>query len=290
MYQCNVCGTSSSEVEQCATRSNVRKFGLTKFHLWRCPSCLSLHAADEVDLAAAYRDYPYHRVGTQDATRFLMNSGYRNLLRRLKRAGFTKQSSFLDYGCGGGGFVHFLRERGYDASGWDEYSSEFNDPAMLKRQYDVVMSQDVIEHVAEPSELARTLTGLVKPGGVLAIGTPNAEAVDMKNAEQLFHMLHQPYHRHILSKRALVALGERFKWQLETLYTSMYAQTRMPFMNGRYFAYYVRTGDNTLDYGLEPPRLTLPALWSPVALFWAFFGSFFRSDENVMAVFRVPAV
>jgi hypothetical protein len=99
-------------------------------------------------------------------------------------------------------------------------------------------------------------------------------------------MLHQPYHRHILSKRALLSIGERFNWQLLSFYTTMYAETLMPFMNGRFFWYYSRTGDETLDYVLEPLRFNLPQLYAPASLFWGLFGYFFVEEDNVMAIYR----
>jgi 2-polyprenyl-3-methyl-5-hydroxy-6-metoxy-1,4-benzoquinol methylase len=286
MLTCNICGETSSQVEEGAVRSNVRKFGSTKFRIWRCPKCDSVHARDEVDLAAAYRDYPYHQVGKQSSTRWMINAGYRNLLGRLRKAGFRREHKLLDYGCGGGEFIGYLRDKGYDAVGYDEYSDKFGDPRVLDRKYDLVLSQDVIEHVAEPWEHVRTVSGLVVPGGIVALGTPNAEIFDMRDPEQFVHALHQPYHRHILSKRALLTTGERFNWQLLQVYTSMYAETLVPCMNGRFFWYYVHTGDNTLDYALEPIRFNIPKMYTPAALFWALFGYFFKPADNLMVLYR----
>jgi 2-polyprenyl-3-methyl-5-hydroxy-6-metoxy-1,4-benzoquinol methylase len=286
MLLCNICGESSTHVEEAAVRSNVRKFGDTQFRIWRCPKCLSIHATDEVDLAEAYRDYPYHKVGKQDATRWFVNAGYRNQLRRLRRAGLRREHKLLDYGCGGGEFIGFLRERGYNASGYDEYSEAFNDRSALDTKYDLVLSQDVIEHVAEPWEHVRTLQSLVVPGGVVAIGTPSADVHDMRNPGLLHHALHQPYHRHLLSRRALLSVGERQGWTLLRLYTSIYAHTLVPFVNAHFFVFYLRTGDNTLDYAMEPLRLNNWKLYSLAGLYYALFGYFGVPEDNLMAIFR----
>ncbi len=286
---CNICRENSSQVEEGAVRSNVRKFGDTKFRIWRCPKCHSVHAAEDVDLASAYRDYPYHQVGKQNASRWLMNTGYRNLLGRLRKAGLKREHKLLDYGCGGGEFIGYLRTKGYDAAGYDEYSDTFGDASVLAEKYDFVLSQDVIEHVVEPWEHVRTLAGLVVPGGVVALGTPNAEVFDMREPETFVHALHQPYHRHVLSKRALLTTGERFGWQLLGFYKSLYAETWVPCMNGRFFLYYCKTGDNTLDYALEPIRLNKAEMYSPMALFWALFGYLFTPEDNLMVLYRTPA-
>lgn len=283
---CKICEETSSQVEESAVRSNCRKFGAQMFRIWRCPKCLSVHATDEVDLAEAYRDYPYHLVGTQPGTRFLLNAGYRNLLTRLRKVGLKREHKVLDYGCGGGGFLHYARSKGYNVEGFDEYSESFSDPRVIQAQYDFVLSQDVIEHVLEPWEHLRTLSKLAVPGGIVAIGTPNAELVDMKNPTVLIHALHQPYHRHVFSKRALLSLGERLDWQLVRSYPKMYAETLLPGMNGRFFDYYTQLGDNTLDFALEPLHFNLPRLYSPIALFWAFFGYFFVPEDSLMVVYR----
>jgi 2-polyprenyl-3-methyl-5-hydroxy-6-metoxy-1,4-benzoquinol methylase len=282
---CNICEETSSEVEESRVRSNCRKFGDQMFRIWRCPKCHSVHAGDEVDLAEAYRDYPYHLVG-QSSNEWLLKGGYKNLLNRLRKVGLKREHKLLDYGCGGGGFLRFARSKGYNVEGFDEYSEHFNDPRVIEAQYDFVLSQDVIEHVVEPWEHLRTLSRLAVPGGIVAIGTPNAELVDMQNPTLLIHALHQPYHRHIFSKRALVSLGERLNWQFVRSYAKMYAETLMPGMNGRFFDYYTQLGDNTLDFALEPLHWKLPKLYTPIALFWAFFGYFFVPEDSLMVVYR----
>jgi 2-polyprenyl-3-methyl-5-hydroxy-6-metoxy-1,4-benzoquinol methylase len=286
MQHCNICGETSDHVEEGAVRSNVRKFGSTQFRLWRCPKCLSVHAKDECDLAEAYRDYPYHQVGKQSGTRFIVDSGYRNLLRRLRKAGLRKEHKMLDYGCGGAEFLSFLRRKGYNVVGYDEYTPEFSDTRVLDTKYDFVLSQDVIEHVAEPWEHLRTLANLLAPGGYVAIGTPNAEIFDLQNPAIYVHALHQPYHRHILSKRALLSVGERLGWQLVQAHSKMYANTLMPFSNGHFFAHFAGTGDNTLDYVMEPIRINNWKLYTLAGLYYAFFGYFHTPEDNLMAIYR----
>lgn len=39
--------------------------------------------------------------------------------------------------------------------------------------YDVVLATEIIEHVAHPDEFLRKLSGLVRPGGLVVISTPN---------------------------------------------------------------------------------------------------------------------
>src|ERR1051325_11698381 len=111
--RCNVCGQDSGpDVEQAEVRSNVHKFASEQFAVWRCPHCLSIHARDEVDLAHYYADYPFHKL-RDNKVDWMMQAMYRNLLARLTHAGFGKTSSLLDYGCGSGHFLAFLRAHGF---------------------------------------------------------------------------------------------------------------------------------------------------------------------------------
>ena len=285
---CNICGHDSpAEVERGSVRSNVRKFSSEQFALWRCPECLSIHASDEVDLAHYYADYPFHKLA--ESVDWMLRAMYRNQIARLQEAGVTEQSSVLDYGCGSGLFLRALADAGFsDLTGYDEYSEKFADKRALERRYDCVHAQDLIEHVAEPLAMVRTLHELTRPGGVIAIGTPNAESIDLANPEARVHTLHQPYHRHILSKRALQGLGKDLGWELLRYYPTMYNNTRLPGVNSAFLEHYFKCYDNNVDLAVEGIKMSSWKLYNPVTLVHFFFGSLYPPECDVMAVFRRP--
>lgn len=283
--RCAACGTEGEQLsgEEGAARSNVRAFREQFFAVWRCRACLSLHARDPVDLAHYYRGYPFHALPDDFRLRIL----YDQQLRRLRRAGVRPEHRILDYGCGGGGFVRHLQRRGFrNASGYDQYSRHFSDASVLERRYDCLISQDVLEHVIEPQRLLDDFERLVEPSGVVAIGTPNAEAIDLRRPDAYVHTLHLPYHRHIFSKRALLAAGSQRGWRLERYYRTQYGNTPVPFLNSRFYLYYMRLGDDSLDRLLEPPQAGALLARLPLTLFWGFFGQFLAEETDVMAVFR----
>jgi SAM-dependent methyltransferase len=284
---CNVCGAATSgDVEEARVRSNVRKFAHETFAVWRCPSCLSIHARDEVDLAHYYADYPFHKL-SETSVDWMLQAMYRNLLSRLRRAGVNESSRVLDYGCGSGLFLSYLRARSFtDAQGYDEYSERFSDRSVLAEPFDCVLAQDVIEHVADPQAFVRLVHGLTKPGGVIALGTPNAEAIDLQRPEERVHTLHQPYHRHILSKRALHELGKDLGWELLEYYPTMYANTRVPGVNSAFVNHYFSCHDDNCDLAVEPIKLSSWKLYTPVTLAHFLFGSFWAPESDVMVVFR----
>ncbi len=262
---------------------NVRAFSQDSFAVWRCAECRSIHARDDVNLERYYSLYPFFSLPNDWRIRAL----YASQLRRLKKAGLRREHHILDYGCGSGSFVAYLAARGYaNACGYDEYSEAFRDPAVLERGYDCVLSQDVLEHVPDPRRLVARLTELTKPGGVIAIGTPNAEAIDLARAEYYRHALHLPYHRHILSKSALLDIGTKLDLVLERYYPTQYANTPWPFMNSRFYRFFMRRLDDTLDCLIEPPVLGPLIARLPQALFWGLLGWWLAEETDVMVVFR----
>jgi SAM-dependent methyltransferase len=283
---CNICGAERSPgCETARVRCNVRRFREERFDVWRCGSCASIHASEAVDLDRYYRGYPVFGARLD----WKLNAVYGNLLRRLRRAGVKPEHRILDYGCGGGLLVRYLRQQGYaGATGFDPYHEAYSDRSVLDERYDCIVSQDVIEHVEDPRALLGRFGRLVKPGGVVSIGTPDAAALDLREPEGYVHALHQPFHRHMFSARALREAGQAVGWSVERLYSTMYNNTLFPFMNPRFVLHYLRCLDDVWDLVAEPIRFNSYKLWTPVTLFFALFGYFFDRHTDIMVVFRAP--
>jgi len=284
VLKCNICGeeTPTNAAEVGDVHSNVRAFKDETFVYFRCRQCRSLHARDEVDLGHYYARYPFHDLPVD----WRLHAMYANYLARLQRAGLKQSDRILDFGCGGGHFVSYLRERGYSAVGFDEYSAKFGDKSVLNDRYDCIVSQDVLEHVASPHALLDQFAALTTDTGLIALGTPNAAAIDLKRAKDFVHAIHAPYHRHILSADALKQVGEQHGWRLQEFYPTMYTNTSVPFLNERFYLYYTTVTDGTLDSLMEPVRAGSLLLRAPETLFWGFFGTFFSRNTDVMAMFR----
>jgi 2-polyprenyl-3-methyl-5-hydroxy-6-metoxy-1,4-benzoquinol methylase len=264
-------------------RSNVRAFRQEQFSVWRCGGCGSIHARDEVDLPHYYASYPFHALPDDWRMRAMLD----NFVARLRRAGVGTTQRVLDFGCGGGGLLKHLAQRGYEhLAGFDQYTDAYADDAVLAKRYDCVVSQDVIEHVPSPRVFLEQVSDLVEPGGRVVIGTPNAAAIHLGRAERYVHALHLPYHRHILSKTALVEAARDYGLELERYYPTQYANTLVPFLNSRFYRYYLDLTDDTLDALMETPRVWPLILRAPLTLFWGLFGYYLAEETDVMAVFR----
>lgn len=286
--KCVVCDADVPSLDACEralVRSNVRKFKDEKFEIWRCPGCGSIHAKDDVDLAHYYAGYPIFSAELN----WMLNIVYASLLKRLTHAGLPPGARILDYGCGSGAFVKYLQASGYpETTGWDAYAEAYRNPAALERTYDCVVSQDVIEHVDDPRALLARFDELTVPGGIVSVGTPDASAIDLGDADDYIHTLHAPFHRHILSADALRKCGEARGWTIDRFYSTMYNNTLFPTMNPRFVLHYVRAHDDTFDLVTEPIRMSGLRIWSPLTPFFALFGYFFDRHTDIQFVFKKP--
>lgn len=282
---CNLCqnpGTYSDSNEVARIPCHVDCFKDHVFTVWRCNNCLSLHCKNDPNLGFYYDKYPFKKHTLDYHTRW----GYRNRIRLLRKFGLRSHHRILDYGCGKGLFVQTLKSAGYThAAGYDPLIPEYSDPGILTELYDVLVSFDVIEHVPEPDAYLKELASMLKPGGLLILGTPNAEDLSLAKGKELTVELSQPYHRHILSARALFSLVERNNLTVISVYRRFYFDTLAPFVNTRFMWKYIGQLGGMIDVAVERLKLGV-VLRSPKLLFYGLFGYFFPQPGNILLALR----
>lgn len=95
----------------------------------------------------------------------------------------------LDVGCATGVLLELARLRGWEVQGVDlsEYATkiareyynlevhtgELSDAGYPADRFDVLVMDDVIEHVTSPTALVKECHRVLKPGGLLTLNTPN---------------------------------------------------------------------------------------------------------------------
>ena len=127
-----------------------------------------------------------------------------------------KPVKLLDFGCGWGNWLkqlthyNFIDCYGYDINKFKVNSlnqlgiNAFYDIDEIRKVglFDIIICNDVIEHVDNPNQVMETLGSLIKPGGVLYAAVPRFSKKDMIKASlemkkrkrlKLFHLGHINY-------------------------------------------------------------------------------------------------
>ncbi len=124
----------------------------------------------------------------------------------------------LDYGCGRGTLVQYLRERGIEAVGYDPspaavaLARKSRTPVFTEipaGPYDLVMFWHSLEHTDDPLAAVRTARSRLLPGGKLLIAVPNAASWEAKIAHERWFHYDYPFHRVHFTPRALRLMLER---------------------------------------------------------------------------------
>ena len=279
---CPTCAARSdwSDVSRATVPSSERQFEHERFTVWRCPACECIHALDEVELGRYYQDYGLHRTTLGTLERLV----YRNQLRFLRRhARLDPADAVLDFGCGSGIFVEFLRERGWaEVAGYDPYSATYGDPGVLGRRYRLVLSTDVIDQVPSPLDHLETACAMVVSGGFLCLQMSDARQVDLARPGASRQVLHQPFRRHLLTTEWLATALEGRGFQTVAERHHPYFHTRVPFLN-------LPTIDWYLDRHGGLVALNEPFRWSTLGRpgFWyrGLTGGFVSRTDVVQLVF-----
>lgn len=207
-------------------------------NLWRFVACLDcgqvrLHprpslAALPVIYPPTYYAYQYERISAvaRRAKQLMDSSKLRTVLRSLDRP----VSSYLDVGCGDGRYLEALAGRGVDRErlfgleldervvaelvrrgfrAWCERveTCERFDPESL----DLITMFHVIEHLDAPDKVIARLSTWLRPGGLLALETPNIDSLDARLfRDGRWGGFHIPRHWHLFTPETISKLLVRF--------------------------------------------------------------------------------
>jgi SAM-dependent methyltransferase len=198
--------------------------GFGKSQCGRCGVVQKVRGGRLADTDYYERQYTYYdRPGAQafDVTR------YRALARWVADATASlRPSSVLDVGCGRGGTLRYLREAWPDARfagiepsaeavaaaralGFDVGKGRLSVDAPAGERFDLVFSNNVLQHTTDPVEFIRTQARLLSPDGRLVLSCPDGTnpSVELLMADQNFSLC--PPHLDAIAAKAGMRVERR---------------------------------------------------------------------------------
>jgi hypothetical protein len=121
----------------------------------------------------------------------------------------VNESNILDFGCGNGLFVDYLKNIGFNVVGYDKYSDKFDEMPLTK--FDIVTMVEVIEHLSHPFLELDIIRDLIVNNGLLYIETSFVDVAEEENIklEDFFYIDPSVGHSTIFSHLGLELLLEK---------------------------------------------------------------------------------
>lgn len=194
--------------------------------VWKCGTCATLFLyplPKQSETKAVYcKEY---FTGAQkgfgyidyDTDKEAMRSVFERYLKEFERI-LGKTGRLLDIGAATGYFMKIAEERGWKTRGVEisTYATDIGRSRGLdieagtiqstdfrKESFDVVTMWDVVEHVADPILDIDKAYLLLRPGGLLAINTPDSFSLFAKIMGPRWHLLVPPEHIFYFNRKSL---------------------------------------------------------------------------------------
>ena len=176
-------------------KNNIKTiFNKKYFYLVNCKECdisyvSPLPTLDDLNKLYAFDDY-YKKYYLEHKTNETEYSQFLNYIQPF----LSTKSKILDYGCGDGSLMSFLKKKGLNISGADFESSmiqnlrnnrydvhNYEQIKKFKNYYHLIYMIDVFEHSNDPIKLINTIFTLLNKRGILIIEGPIEKNISITN-------------------------------------------------------------------------------------------------------------
>ena len=206
---CPICGPDPAP---------ILRYDFAPFRAVSCSRCGLVFLSPRLTESAIlklYSDQEYYvsEVSGQGYDEYLevQHNWVQTFTRRLDQiAKYQKPGKSLDIGCGPGFFLEAAQTKGYDVFGLDpsEYivkvaGEKFGERIKLgviesadyaAERFDLVVAFDTFEHIYHPLEWLSAVRRVLKPGGLLAITTPDPTSLLAKASGKKWVSFKMPEH------------------------------------------------------------------------------------------------
>lgn len=211
------------------------------FTIERCPACTQMATTPpllESDLPNLYSTYYPRRsvdFGALEAEAALVLAPRAGFKRWL--AGTDNQGHYLAktgqkvLDIGSGSCLSLLEQRNLGIEGYGVeadpnvtriaehfglrvHVGSIHDQPFPGESFDMVVLNQVIEHVPDPEALMRNVLGRLKPGGRAVMSFPNADSLQRKLSGHKWINWHVPYHQHHFNRKSFGRLAEKAGYEI----------------------------------------------------------------------------
>lgn len=151
-----------------------------------------------------------------------------------------KNKSAIEFGCGSGDAAQVIYEQGYKVTSTDIssyavkkakklyprihfFKHDVQEEIINKKQYDLVIALDVIEHLENPKKAIKNMYDLIKPNGLVLCSTPNDYAherrvpthISVKRPDQWKKIFYEVGFKTVKTRQmTFLPFFYRFHWRL----------------------------------------------------------------------------
>jgi SAM-dependent methyltransferase len=255
---CDFCGENRTNLFLEA-ESEINK---EKFRIVRCDNCgliyLNPRPAKEiigryypVESYYSYQDFTKKRLNWRERIKKISLEGYydsKNIFKKFLSSVLVrkfmivvpkgKKGRLLDIGCGSGEFLYQMRNFGWEVfgveinqesanmgnkRGLNIFCGELGGADFPENYFDVVVLSQTMEHVYSPGSYLEKIHRLLKEGGLLIIGVPNIDCLEIQIFGRSCHILDVPRHLHFFTIASLRNYLEKYGFEVEKVLSKKFS-------------------------------------------------------------------
>lgn len=225
------------------------------FQVVKCKSCDTLYTSprpDEENIITYYKSSSYVSHGDKVSPIFdaiysyLQKRNFRYKSKLLQR--YTIDTNHLDYGCGNGKFLAFLKSKNWNVSGIEPDSharqqAEKNTSLTIHdnldsldetKQFSSISLFHVLEHVHQLDETITKLVERLSRNGILMLALPNFNSWDAQHYDQHWAGYDVPRHLYHFSQKSMFHLAKKYGLNIVATHPLMFDSYYASLLSGQY--------------------------------------------------------
>lgn len=218
---------------------NVKDYTVSNqlFQLVKCNSCGFVYTNDppnEFEIGKYYQSDAYishtnsHEGFFNKIYQSVRKLSIRQKLKLIQQFCHCLTGSVLDYGCGTGSFLHYMKNNGWDVTGIEPDPSAQKKASTLisenilptaallaleSNRFDVVTLWHVLEHVHSLKNVIKELKRVLKKGSLLVIAVPNHTSWDAQHYKEHWAAYDVPRHLYHFNPTSIHTLLSNEKFE-----------------------------------------------------------------------------